>query len=355
MAKFFKRSFKKPGTAPGSLVPRIGASDEPAVISVRDYTEKEFREQESVSVEDCFQYRDTRTVTWINFDGVHDVKTLKKLNDHFGIHPLATEDIANTGHRPKLEEFDDQVLLILKMLYSDPDNPDEIISEQISIVLAKNCVISYQEAVGDVLNPVRERIRDGKGRIRTMGADYLAYALMDAIVDNYFVVLEHLGERVEALEDVMMKDVDPDMVHLIHRLKREMIYLRKQIWPMREVTNSLLRDESRLISKKITIFLRDVYDHIIQICDTIDSYRDVLSGMHDIYLSVMSNKMNEIMKVLTIFAAIFIPLTFIAGIYGMNFEYMPELKWRYSYFVAITAMFTIGVTMVLYFKKRKWF
>ena len=183
----------------------------------------------------------------------------------------------------------------------------------------------------------------------------MAYAIMDAIVDHYFVVLEHLGEQVESLEDAMMNDVEPEMVHLIHRLKREMIYLRKQTWPLREVTNSLLRDESKLITKKIDIFIRDVYDHIIQISDTIDSYRDVLSGMHDIYLSVMSNKMNEIMKVLTIFAAIFIPLTFIAGIYGMNFEYMPELKWRYSYFVTITAMISIGVSMVMYFKKRKWF
>ena len=355
MTKFIKKTFKKPGMTPGALVHVDHPSKKQAALSVLDYTWKDFREKNDVKVEDCFQYCDTDTVTWINLDGVHDVNTLKTLNDHFGIHPLATEDIANTGHRPKLEEFEDQVLLILKMLYSDPSRPDEIISEQISIVLGKNYVISYQEQVGDVLNPVRERIRDGKGRIRSMGSDYLAYAIMDAIVDHYFVVLEHLGEQVESLEDAMMNDVEPEMVHLIHRLKREMIYLRKQTWPLREVTNSLLRDESKLITKKIDIFIRDVYDHIIQISDTIDSYRDVLSGMHDIYLSVMSNKMNEIMKVLTIFAAIFIPLTFIAGIYGMNFEYMPELKWRYSYFVTITAMISIGVSMVMYFKKRKWF
>ncbi len=355
MTRFLKRTFKKPGMAPGALVSHDAQRQQPAKIGIMDYSPKGYKEEDVSDVTDCFGYRDTGTVTWINLDGVHDVETLKALNDHFGIHPLATEDIANTGHRPKLEEFDDHLLLILKMLYSDPEKPEEIISEQISIVLGKNYVISYQEQVGDVFNPVRERIRDGKGRIRTMGADYLAYALMDAIVDNYFLVLEQLGMSVEKLEDTMMNDVHPDMVHTIHRLKREMIFMRKQTWPLREVTNSLLRDETYLISKKITIFLRDIYDHIIQVSDTIESYRDVLSGMHDIYLSVMSNKMNEIMKVLTIFAAIFIPLTFIAGIYGMNFEYMPELKWRYSYFCAVGAMFAIGFGMIMYFKKKNWF
>lgn len=355
MPKFLKKTFKKPGMAPGTLIQSESGSRKPVDIVVMDYTLKEFHEESVREVRDCFKYRDTDTVTWINVNGVHDVTVLKTLNDNFQIHPLATEDIHNTGHRPKSEEFDDQLFLILKMLYLDPRLPDEIVSEQISLVLGKNYVISYQEQPGDVFDPVRERIRDGKGRIRTMGADYLAYALMDAIVDNYYSVLEHLGERVETLETAMIQDVREDMVHTIHRLKREMIFLRKQIWPLREVTNSLLRDDPKMISKKITVFLRDVYDHIIQLSDTIDSYRDVLSGMHDIYLSVMSNKMNEVMKILTIFAAIFIPLTFMAGIYGMNFEYMPELKWRYSYFVALAAMAGVGAGMVLYFKSKKWF
>lgn len=355
MPKFIKRGAKTPGSSPGTLTHVGEKSDQPVKIYVIDYSPRNFEEKELQRVEDCFEYRDRNSITWINVDGVHDTELLKTLNEHYGIHALVSEDIANTGQRPKLEEHEDYMFITLKMLYLDDGKTNDIISEQISLILGKNYVISFLEDAGDVFDPVRERIRGGKGRIRTMGADYLAYALMDTIIDNYFVVLEGLGSSIEALEDDLTKDIKPDMVHQIHYMKRSMVYLRKQIWPVREVINSLLRIESKLISKKIDIFLRDIYDHIIQVMDTIESYRDILSSMHDIYLSVMSNKMNEIMKVLTIFSAIFIPLTFIAGIYGMNFENMPELKWQYGYFFILGFMIFLGGGLVCYFKKQDWF
>ncbi|MGE0268129.1 MAG: magnesium/cobalt transporter CorA [Candidatus Omnitrophota bacterium] len=355
MPKFIKLGSKTPGSAPGTLTHVGKKTDHPVKINVIDYSPKGFEEKEVNRVEECFEFRDKSSVTWINVDGVHDTELLKTINDYYGVHVLVSEDIANTGHRPKLEEHDEYLFITLKMLYRDKEQKNEIVSEQISLILGKNYVISYLEDTGDVFDPVRERIRNGKGRIRTMGSDYLAYALMDAIVDNYYIVLEDLGSNIEALEDDLTKDIKPDMVHQIHYLKRSMVYLRKQIWPVREVINSLLRNESKLVSKKIDIFLRDIYDHVVQVMDTIESYRDILSSMHDIYLSVMSNKMNEIMKVLTIFSAIFIPLTFIAGIYGMNFEIMPELKWPYAYFAVLGVMVCLGGGMIAYFKKQNWF
>jgi magnesium transporter len=306
------------------------------------------------TIEASFPYRDTPPVTWINVDGLHELKVVEKIGAHFGIHPLVLEDIVNTGQRTKVEEFDDYIYIVIKMLVFD-ETADHIAAEQISLVLGPHFIFSFQEKEGDVFDFVRERIRKARGRIRKSGCDYLAYALIDAVVDNYFDVLEKMAEKIESIESQLLENPTPQLLEGIHHLKREMIFFRKQVWPLREVTNSLIKDPSELIRESTHIFLRDVYDHTIQVIDTIESFRDVLSGLSDLYLSTVSNRMNEVMKVLTIIATIFIPLSFFAGIYGMNFEFMPELKWRWSYPVFWVILVVIFAAMLIWFSRKKWF
>ena len=322
-------------------------------ITIIDYDEAQFQEKEAKSVEECFPFNDKSTVTWINIDGLHQVDIVEKIGRHFNLHPLVLEDIVNTGQRPKMEDFVDHIFVVLKMLYYD-EKQKEAGAEQVSFVLGSNYVISFQETEGDVFDAIRERIRMARGRIRKMGADYLAYALIDAIVDNYFIILEHIGEKIEDIEDTLVMNPEPETLQAIHNLKREMIFLRKSVWPLREVISRLERWESPLIDKSTDIYLRDVYDHTIQVIDAIETFRDMLSGMLDIYLSSVSNRMNEVMKVLTIIATIFIPLTLIAGIYGMNFRYMPELEHPWGYPVVFLTMSIIGILMVIYFRRKKW-
>jgi magnesium transporter len=293
------------------------------------------------------------TVTWINVDGLHQVEILEKLGEYYGFHPLMLEDILNTDQRPKMEDYGKYIYIVLKML-SYMDNSNEIVTEQISLILGPNFVISFQEKKGTVFNPIRERIRNDKGRIRKMGSDYLAYSLLDLIVDNYFIIMEKLGEKIEFLEEEVVTHPTPETLQTIHHLKREMIFLRKGVWPLREVVSGLERGESSLIKESTRIYLRDVYDHTIQTIDTIETYRDMVSGMLDIYLSSISNRLNAVMKVLTIIATIFMPLTFLAGIYGMNFKYMPELEWRWGYLMFWLIMIGIGAFMLIYFKKKRW-
>jgi magnesium transporter len=352
--RFIKRVSKKIGLSPGALV-HIGKKKiEKVRIRLIDYDEKQLQEKEPKTVEECFPFKDLPTVTWVNIDGLHDIRIMEKIGKHFGLHPLVLEDILNTEQRPKIEDFDDYIFVVLKMLYFD-ENEGEIRAEQISIILGSNFVLSFQERVGDMFNPIRERIRTGKGRVRKMRPDYLAYALLDAIVDNYFVVLEKLGEKIEEMEEELVSNPTPETLQAIHNLKREMIFLRKSVWPLREVVSRLERGESPLIKEATGIYLRDVYDHTIQVIDTIETYRDMLSGMLDIYLSSISNRMNQVMKVLTIIATIFIPLTFVAGIYGMNFEYMPELKWHWFYPKAFwLVMLGVAALMLVYFRRKRW-
>lgn len=353
MRKIIKRISKKKGLAPGTLV-HIGEKKAERVrITLIDYDESEFQEKEVERIEECFPFKDKPTVTWINIDGLHDTELIEKLGKHFNLHPLVLEDILNTGQRPKIEDFENYIFVVLKMLYYD-EKEDEIRTEQVSLILEHNCVISFQEKIGDVFEHVRERLRKGKGRMRKMGSDYLAYSLLDAIIDNYFIILEKVGDKIERLEEIVVANPKPESLQTIHNLKREMIFLRKSVWPLREVINNLGKAESSLVHESTNIYLRDVYDHTIQIIDTIETFRDMLSGMHDSYLSSISNRMNEIMKVLTIFASIFIPLTFIAGIYGMNFSYMPELGWRWGYFAILAVMAGVGISMLLYFRRKKW-
>ena len=357
MAKLYKKRSKKAGLLPGMLI-HIGEKiTEKVKITIIEYDETHFHEKEAKTIEECFPFKDKSrpTVAWINIDGVHEIETLGRLGECFAIHPLIIEDILNTDQRPKMEDFDEYIYIVLKMLYYN-GNINEIITEQVSLILGSNFVISYQEQEkeGDVFNVIRERIKTNKGRIRKMGADYLAYCLVDAIVDNYFIVLETLGEKIESLEEELVNYPTPEILRTICTMKRDMILLRRSVWPLREVINELERGESSLIKESTEIYLKDVYDHTIHVIDTLETFRDMVSGMLEIYLSSISNRLNAVMKVLTIIATIFMPLTFIVGLYGMNFKYMPELPWRWGYPAVLLVMAAVGVSMIVYFRRKKW-
>lgn len=353
MARLFKKRSVKTGLPPGSLVHIGEKRAEKVGIRIIDYSEKDWHEREVQEVGECFPFRDEATVTWISLAGLHDVKAIQEIGSHLGIHPLVLEDILNTGQRPKIEIFEDYVFVVLKMISIDTDGY-EIKAEQVSIILGRNFVISFQETIVDIFHSVRERIRNDKSRIRRMEADYLSYALLDMLVDNYFIILEKLSEKIESLEEAVVAEPTPETLHAIHILKREMISLRKSVWPLREVIKGLEKGESPLVGDATRPYIRDVYDHTIHIIETVETFRDMLSGLLDIYLSGISHRMNEVMKLLTIIATVFIPLTFITGIYGMNFEYMPELRWRFGYFVILIVMALLGLGMIIYFKKKRW-
>jgi magnesium transporter len=352
-AKWVMKRSKKAGLPPGTLVHTGQKKVESVKMTVIDYDEQVFEERQVATVEECFPFKATPTVTWINIDGLHDVTIIEKIGKAFDLHPLILEDILSIGQRPKFEDYDKHIFVVVRMLsYSDESHTVD--TEQVSLVFGPNFVISFQERVGDVFDQIRDRIRNAKGRIRKAGADYLAYSLADAIVDSYFGILEKTGEKIEALEEELISDPDEKTLHQIHTLKREMIELRRSVWPLRELISGLQRSESPLLAETTSVYLRDVYDHTIQIIDAIESFRDMVSGMLDIYLSSLSNRMNAVMKVLTIIATLFIPLTFVVGIYGMNFEHMPELKWRYGYAAVWCVMLLMAIGMLIYFRKKKW-
>jgi magnesium transporter len=343
---------KRIGLPPGTL-PANGTNPDPAVkITVIDYDATHFQEKTVEKISECFPFRDTETVTWINVDGLGNPKLIEDLGKCFTIHPLILDDIFNTGQRPKMEDQDQYIYLNVKMLtYIETSKVIKI--EHISMVIGHNFLISFQEDIGDVFDPVRERIRKD-GRIRKFGPDYLAYALIDGIVDNYFAVMEKLEEQVEDLEEELVTNPTQASLQKISRLKKDMIFLRKSVWPLREMINNLERSESRLIQESTRIYLRDVYNHTIQVIDTLETFRDMVSGMIDIYLSGLSYRMNEIMKVLTLIATIFIPLTFVVGLYGMNFRNMPEIEWEYGYYAVLAVMALMVIGMLTYFRKKKW-
>ncbi len=359
MSRFIKKVSKTAGLIPGSLVYVGDKTQIKSKITVIDYDQDNFTEKTIENIEDLFPFKDSPTVTWINIDGINDASLIEKIGNHFNIHHLILEDILNTAQRPKFEEFDNFIFIVLKMLYYNKTE-EEVQSEQVSFIIVSNCVISFQEKVGDVFDPIRERIRNAKGRIRKTKADYLLYGLLDCIIDTYFLILENLGEKIELMEEDLVTKPTPEKLKQIQSLKSDMIFLRKSVWPLREIISGLERMESGLINESTFIYLRDLYDHTIQVIDSIESLRDMTSGMLDIYISSISNKMNEVMKVLTIIATIFIPLTFIAGIYGMNFNpevsrfNMPELNWRYGYFGVWVVMIIVALVMVIYFKRKKW-
>jgi magnesium transporter len=352
--RLFRRVQKKVALPPGTVEFTGERRTERVRITVFDFADSYLEEKELRSVEECFPYRDTPRVSWINIDGLHDTESLEKVGAHFGLHPLVLEDVVNTHQRPKVEDHQDYLYIVLKMLEYAGDHA-EVTTDQISVILGRNFVLSFQEREGDVWDPVRERIRKGAGRLRKSGPDYLAYALVDAIVDSYFSILEKIGDEIETLADEVVEDPSPTTLHKIHGLKREMIFLRKLIWPTREVAGLLERAESSLIKKTTVVYIRDVYDHAVQLIEAMESYRDLVSGAQDLYLSTMSNRMNAVMKVLTVFAAIFAPLTFLAGIYGMNFKYMPELGWRIGYPLFWLVALGLTLTMIGVFRRKGWF
>lgn len=339
---------------PGSLVYLGEKRVDSVKVSIIDYNEAEVREIPEATPDECQQHINQKTVTWINVIGLHDPELLARLGEMFGFHPLILEDILHTGQRPKLEDHGDYIFCVLQMLYRLPET-GRIASEQVSLILGSGYLFTFQETEGDVFDMLRSRIRTGKGRIRKMGCDYLAYALLDAIVDNYFVVLEELSDRTEELHEGVVANPEPKKLHRIHQLRRELIFMRKNIWPLRELVAGLEKTENKLVHRSLTPYLRDIYEHTIQVIDNVESMRDVMSGVLDIYITTVGSRTNDVMKVLTIIATIFIPLTFVAGIYGMNFEYMPELKCRFGYAAVWIVMLTVAATMILYFKRKKWF
>ena len=323
-------------------------------LSVINYDGGNFQEKVISSIEEVFSFRREPSVTWLNVDGVHQPEIIEQVGKSFGLHPLVAEDIASTGQRPKMEDFGDYIFVVLSMLMFD-EKDNETKTEQVSILFGRDFVVSFQErADGDVFDPIRERLRSNKGKIRKLGADYLAYSLIDAVVDNYFVILEKLGETIEEVEEKVVTNPTSETLQTIHELKREMIFLRKSVWPLREVINRLERSESELINPSTCVYMRDVYDHTIQVMDSVETFRDMLSGMLDIYLSSISNRMNEVMKVLTVISTIFIPLTFVVGLYGMNFRHMPELEQTWGYPAVLILMIAVAILMIVYFRRRKW-
>ena len=359
MARLFSRLSKKIGVTPGTVV-YVGKERSADVhIDIIDYTETELAERRVSDIEECFPFKDSKKISWINIDGIHKAEIIEKLGKHFDIHPLVLEDIANTGHRPKIEDSDDYIFIVIKMLYSDKEN-GEIKSEQVSVILGKNWVITFQETSDDVLDIVRQRIKRTVPRKRLMTADYLAYSLIDAIVDYYFIVLERMGEKIEDLEDEIAENPKPESLGTIRDLKKHLIFLRKSVWPLREVIGGLERIDSPLIKKTTIPYIRDLYEHTIQVIDTVETFRDMVSGLLDLYHTGVSNRMNEVMKVLTIFATIFIPLGFLAGVYGMNFDTgvspfnLPELGFYFGYPLFWLTVIIVIVGLLWYFRHKKW-
>ena len=351
--KLFTGTTKKAGHPPGTLISMESGNSGPVVITAIEYSLDKYSEIEIPDFKAVQASVRKDSVLWLNVDGVHDPEIINHLGGIFGIHPLVQEDIMNTGSRPKLEDYDDLLFIIFKMLYLDAKT-GKIEAEQVSLVVKKNIVISFQEKKGDVFEPLRQRLRKAKGNVRKKSADYLAYALLDSVVDNYFIVPEIFSGKIETFEESIVSDPAPEMIHSIHKMKQDILYLRKLVWPMREVVNALARGDAPLIKKETTVFFRDVYDHSVQVIETIETFRDVLTGLQDTYMTSMSNRLNEVMKTLTIISTVFIPLTFIAGVYGMNFENMPELSWKNGYFFVLLVMAVIVVIMFIFFRRKKW-
>jgi magnesium transporter len=347
------RSRKTPGAPPGTLI-HVGEKKADRVkVTMFDYDAEHLEERDVKEVSELASRKDLPTVTWINIDGLHDTELMGEIGRIFDLHPLVLEDALNTNQRPKMENLDRYIFVVLKTLFRSPVS-SRIQSEQVSLVLGPGYVLSFQEQTGDVFEPVRQRIRSQKGRICSRGSDYLLYALIDSVVDHYFSILEGFEEELGILEDDVFENPTAETLAEIQRQKVELLRMRKAVWPLRESINSLLREESPLIDEATEIFLRDVYDHTIQVIDTVEGFRDTVSGLLDVYLSIVSNRMNEVMKILTIIATIFIPLTFIAGIYGMNFEYMPELRVPWAYPLVWLAMVAVALVMMAFFRRKGW-
>lgn len=353
-AKKRTENYKKHvGQVPGALVYTGKKSGKNLHIESFDYTKDKIEETILLNIEDAIKYKDTESVTWININGLHYIEEIENIGKQYNLHPLVLEDIVNTSQRPKIDEYEDYIFVVLKMLYYDKD--ENVVIEQLSLVLGKNYVITFQEAEGDVFETIRVRLRKGNGRIRGLNSDYLMYALIDAVVDNYFSIIETLGNKIEDLENDLFTGQARDNINIeVQQLKREILKVRRAIFPLREIINRIEKGDHILIFKRTITYYRDIYDHLIQVSENIDIYREMIWSLMDMYMTTISNRMNEVMKVLTIIATIFIPLTFIAGIYGMNFDNIPELHYKYSYFILWGVMLMLFIGMLFYFKRKKW-
>jgi magnesium transporter len=352
MALVMKKRSKKAGLGPGSLI-HIGETyAEKSRMTLLRYDETFLVEKELRGAEELREQQKEPGILWLNVDGLQDVKLLEEIGKIFGLHALILEDILNTDQRPKAEDFTDYIYIVLKNFSRPPG--ETLRADQVSIILGNHFVLSFREKESSLFDPICERLRIQKGRIRKAGADYLAHHLLDAIVDQYFGVLENIEDRIEELEDELIRQTTPAKLQNIHQLRRELIMLRKSVWPLRETISSLQRFDSPLIPGSDLIYFKDISDHILAIIETVDTFRDLLAGMLDIYLSSMSIRLNEVMKVLTIIATIFMPLTFLAGVYGMNFKYMPELEWPWGYFAVLVVMLAIALGMIRFFRRKRW-
>jgi len=353
MIRLTKKSSKTIGLPPGELV-HVGETKTHEVkLTLFEYQEDHYHETVAKSIDEFLPIEEEENILWFNINGIHEIDVIKKIGEAFNIHALLLEDILNTEQRPKMEDFEDYLFISMKAFSTN--EKDEIIMDQVSIIVGENFVISFQETEFDIFRSVKERIRANKGLIRKMGSDYLAYTLIDSIVDNYFMVMEKIADRIEALEEDVISDPESGDLMIIKNSKRDIVYMRRSIWPLREVVRNMQKPSCTFVTKEVRFFLTDVYDHIIHILDSIETFREIISSTLDIYMSSVSFKMNEVMKVLTVIATIFIPLTFIAGVYGMNFKHMPELEWYWGYPLAWLIMVGIGGLMLWGFKKKNWF
>jgi magnesium transporter len=349
-----KKRRKKVGLPPGTPVYVGAETASPPIITLTRYTESETEELPYTTREALASFQAQPGVHWINIEGVHQPELIQEIGTHFNLHPLTLEDIVNTDQRPKREDMEHYLYVVLKMISLSPEK--SLVTEQVSLIITKDTLISFQEMQqrGDVFDHVRERIRQNRGKIRRSGPDYLLHALLDAVVDHYFIILEELGEQVESLEHELINAPGPELLSKLYGLKRQMLSLRRSIWPLREVLGGMQREDSSLLSPTTEVYLQDVYSHTVQIIDTIEILRETLSSMLDIYLSSVSNRMNSVMKILTVVATIFMPLTFIAGVYGMNFKYMPELESVYGYPAALGLMAIVAIGMLVSFRRKGW-
>lgn len=355
MAKKKHKQKSKLGLAPGSLVFTGMQKMAQVDISALNYSETEFLESKPKNISEVISIiKSFQGITWINIDGLHDEKSIEELCTFLGVHKLSMEDILSVGQRPKLEEYTDYLQAVIKLLTIE-SGEDAIEYEQLTFILKGNVLVTFQEKTGDVFNSVRNRIKEAKGSVRKKGADYLLYALLDLVVDHYFTILDIFGEKLEDLETELLNDPDKNTLNKLHSLRRETLLLRRTIYPLREMVGKFEKLEEPIINSDIKVFIRDLYDHTVKVIENIEVLRDMTTGLLDLYMNSTSNKMNEIMKVLTIMSAIFIPLTFIAGVYGMNFKNMPELQTKNGYFIVLGVMFAVFIGMVVFLKRKKWF
>ncbi|GIK59438.1 MAG: magnesium/cobalt transporter CorA [Ignavibacteriota bacterium] len=349
-----KKTISKVGLPPGSIIYVGEKKIDNVKISLTEYDENGVETREIKSVEEIDPYTDTPQVTWVNVCGLHDTELIKQIGEKFNIHPLVLEDILNTETRPKIEITEKYIFIAMKMLTTNGHDHQPVI-EQVSFILGNSFIFSFLEKSDNIFIPIKDRIINNSGKVRKQDSDYLFYTLMDIVVDQYYLTLEHIEEKIELLDDEVITNTDQSQIKKVYTLKNKLLLIRRSIWPLREIFSRLIREESNLIDKKVMPYLRDLLDHTIQITETIDLQREIINGLMETHLSLMSYKMNEVMKVLTVIATIFIPLTFIVGVYGMNFDYLPELHWTWAYFAAWGVMIGITTFMIFFFKRKKWF